>query len=105
MQSHKNPPCITAADLQQLLQQPDRHMLLIDVRSPEEFTALHIPGAVNIPLLALKNNSSIMNTATQLITVCGKGGGRSAEAATSLHQMGFANTVFLCGGTFGWYEN
>ncbi len=102
MHSFTNQPCIAATDLHHLLHQPNKKIVLIDVRSEEEYNALHIPGAVNIPLQHLTNNIEIINTATQVITVCGKSGGRSAEAATLLRQMGFANTTFLCGGTFGW---
>ena len=36
-----------------------------------------------------------------VVTVCGKGGGRSAEASDRLKVFGFKNSYWLCGGTFG----
>ena len=39
-----------------------------------------------------------------LITACGKGGGRSAEATEKLQLLGFSKAIWLCGGTIGWNE-
>ena len=39
-----------------------------------------------------------------IITVCGKGGGRSAEDAVLLKKSGFSKANYLCGGTFGWFD-
>jgi rhodanese-related sulfurtransferase len=38
----------------------------------------------------------------RIITVCAKGGGRSAQAAQVLRDIGFGRTWWLCGGTVGW---
>jgi rhodanese-related sulfurtransferase len=37
----------------------------------------------------------------RIITICGKGGGRSSEAAQLLQSMGF-RAYWLCGGTTQW---
>lgn len=103
MHSHTKQPCIAAIDLHHLLHQSNKKVLLIDVRSEEEYKAMHIAGAVNIPLQNLTRKLEAVSKATQVITVCGKGGGRSAQAVVLLQQMGFTNAAFLCGGTFGWY--
>ena len=82
---------------------PDR-FIIIDVRSKEEYAEKHIPGAINIPLGDLESRSKELSKQTLLITTCGKGGGRSAQAAEKLKQWGFIKAIFLCGGTFGWYD-
>lgn len=82
---------------------PDQHTI-IDVRNPEEYADKHIPGAINIPLDELGSRSGELSKQTIIITACGKGGGRSAEAAAFLKQQGFVHANFLCGGTFGWYD-
>jgi rhodanese-related sulfurtransferase len=84
-------------------QSPDQ-LTLIDVRSPDEFAEKHIPGAINIPLSELESRSKDLSRDDIIITTCGKGGGRSAQGAELLIQLGFSNTNYLCGGTFGWYE-
>jgi rhodanese-related sulfurtransferase len=78
--------------------------VIIDVRSPEEFAAGHVDGAVNIPLDSLAQQASTLPKASVLITVCGKGGGRSERAATELRALGFDSARSLCGGTQAWLQ-
>lgn len=85
-------------------QSPDQ-LIIIDVRSPEEYAEKHIPAAINIPLDELESRSNELSKQAIIITTCGKGGGRSAQAVELLQQMGFSNAKFLCGGTFEWYES
>ncbi|MFM1999929.1 MAG: hypothetical protein RL204_1876 [Bacteroidota bacterium] len=84
------------------LQNRNLDVLLIDVRSQKEFAEIHIPGALNIPLEDLEFQFPMLLQRDLLITTCGKGGGRSKQAADKLREMGFSNTHYLCGGTFGW---
>lgn len=86
-----------------LKQSPDL-VTIIDVRSREEYAEKHIPGAINIPLSELESRSYKLSNQAIIITACGKGGGRSAEAAEKLKQWGFSKAIFLCGGTFAWYD-
>jgi rhodanese-related sulfurtransferase len=101
----KTAECFALADLQQLLKQSPDQIIIIDVRSSEEYTEKNIPGAINIPLDELESRLIKLSKQAIIITVCGKGGGRSAQAAERLQQIGFTNAAFLCGGTFGWYDN
>ena len=93
------------ADLQQLLKQSPDQLTIIDVRNPEEYADKHIPDAINIPLDELASRLNELSKQSLIITACGKGGGRSAQAAEHLQQIGFTNATFLCGGTFGWYDD
>ena len=104
MPEQKITPCFRIADLQQLKKQSPDQVTIIDVRNPEEYAAKHISGAINIPLGELENRSNELSKQSLIITVCGKGGGRSAAAAEKLKQQGFTKAIFLCGGTFGWYD-
>lgn len=104
MQQQKIQECFAIAHLKQLLNQSPGQPVIIDVRSQEEFTEKHIPGAINIPLNELESRATGLSKQAIIITACGKGGGRSAQAAELLKQMGFINASFLCGGTFGWYK-
>ena len=76
---------------------------LVDVRSEAEFTAQHLPYAIHIPLPLLKSALPLLRTYQRVVTVCGKGGGRSAEAAELLRTSG-VNAAWLCGGTLGVLE-
>lgn len=74
---------------------------IVDVRSAEEFEQAHIPNALNIALTELKEKINILSKDFQIVTVCGKGGGRSSDGAKLLKEMGY-NANWLCGGTFKW---
>lgn len=96
--------CFAIEQVQQLLKQSPDKLTIIDVRNPEEFAEKHIPGAINIPLPELEYRSKELSKDAIIITACGKGGGRSAQGAELLKQLGFSNANYLCGGTFGWYS-
>jgi rhodanese-related sulfurtransferase len=104
MHEQKIQTCFAIEDLQQLLKQSPDQLAIIDVRTAEEYTEKNIPGAINIPLDELERRSNELSKQSLIITVCGKGGGRSAEAAVILKQQGFSKALFLCEGTVGWYE-
>ncbi len=74
---------------------------LIDVRSSDEFTDLHIPIAVNIPLDDLKRGLKKISKDTIIVVVCLKGAERSREGAVIAAKMGF-QAYWLCGGTNEW---
>lgn len=96
------PECLAKEKLQQLLAQSPDNLIIIDVRTPEEYVTSHIPIAVNIPIHDLEKRTKEFKRDTIMVTVCGKGGGRSAKASEFLKEMGFNRSYFLSGGTFGW---
>ena len=105
MQEKPIQPCFAIAELNKsLLQSPD-DIMVIDVRSQEEYNDKHIPGAVNISLSELKDQSKKFSKNKLIVTTCGKGGGRSEQGAAILQQQGFTNVSYLCGGTFGWFDH
>ncbi len=78
--------------------------VIVDVRSPVEFAAGHVTGARNIPLDALAARARELSQGFEIVTVCGKGGGRSERAAELLRSLGFASVRSLCGGTAAWLK-
>jgi len=76
---------------------------LIDVRDAEDYSAAHVAGAVHIPLAELGNRTTEIPTGKIPVTICGKGGGRSAEGAKILRQAGYPGALWLEGGTNGWF--
>ena len=81
--------------------QPD--LVVLDVRTPREFTSGHIDGATNIDF---KNS----NFATQLSALdkdqtylihC-RSGGRSTASLKAFKKLGFAHIIHMDGGMNGW---
>jgi phage shock protein E len=65
-----------------------RNAQIIDVRTPSEFSAGHIKGALNIPLSLISQNLTKIRKDRPIITCCASGI-RSASAKTVLKSQGF----------------
>lgn len=79
-------------------------VLIIDVRSPEEYAANHIEGAVNIPAGDIRSRANEIASDCAIVTVCNLGGNRSTEAAKLLRSLGYERVMPLRGGMRGWSE-
>lgn len=71
--------------------------LLIDVRTPMEFEAGSIPGAINIPLDSMREHLGEIPSDRQIILYCGVGL-RGYLASNILRLNGFENVRNLVGG-------
>jgi len=76
---------------------------LVDVRTPAEYAAARVPGAVNIPLaeLASRLDEVSSDRSTEVFLICASGG-RSGRATAALADAGFENPVNVVGGTNAW---
>ena len=91
----------SAKQLAQALGAPGVHLL--DVRTPGEFEALRIAGAVNVPLDTLDPAALLASMAPDdpVFVVC-QTGTRSQFAAAELRAAGFRRVVHVDGGTNAW---
>ena len=94
---------ISLAELKQLLNN-NENIMVIDVRSREEYNDKHIPFAKNLLIEIIEAGNFIPEPNKIIITACGKGGGRSERAAKYLRENNNNEVYFLDGGTFGWIE-
>ncbi|HJP58391.1 MAG TPA: MBL fold metallo-hydrolase [Gemmatimonadaceae bacterium] len=74
---------------------------VIDVRSPEEWSHGHLPGAIHIPLAALPERLDEIDRSRPVVLQC-RGGGRSAIASSLLMSRGLSNVANLKGGYDAW---
>lgn len=75
--------------------------LLLDVRSPREWTARHIDGSVNMPLNHLQERIAEIPRDRRIAVHCA-GGYRSSIAASILHQHGITHLIEMAGGLAAW---
>lgn len=78
---------------------------IVDVRTPGEYAAGHLPGAHNVPLDQLDRALPTLRQAAEggnLLMVCASGN-RSGQACTTLAEHG-VDAVTLTGGTTGWAQ-
>jgi len=105
MQKQIQQECFAINDIKALLRSPAQEpIIILDVREQDEYAERHIPGAINISLRDLENRANELPKNRIIVTACGKGGGRSAQGAALLKQMGFNKANYLCGGTLGWFD-
>jgi len=81
----------------------ERRALFIDVRTPEEYSQGHIPGAMLIPLDELGNRVGEVPKDKKVLIIC-RSGIRSAKANILLQERGFTNTASIKGGMSAWPE-
>lgn len=74
---------------------------IIDVRSPFEYSLMHMKKSVNRPDLLLNSKSLPFSSEQPLIVVC-LTGHRSAVVARKLKKMGYNNVYNLVWGMVGW---
>ncbi|NLD16563.1 MAG: hypothetical protein GX666_03165 [Tissierellia bacterium] len=70
---------------------------LIDVRTAEEFSSGHVPGAINIPLDSIESDFVDSYEKDDIFILYCRSGNRSGQAAKILSENGY-NLVFDAGG-------
>lgn len=75
--------------------------LLVDVRTPGEFAAGHVPGAKNVPLDELEARIAEFGDAGAEVYVICQSGARSSRASAALAAKGL-HPVNVTGGTSAW---
>lgn len=75
--------------------------ILLDVRTPDEYTGEHLPGAVLIPLNELDKRYSELDAGKKVIIYC-RSGRRSLGGAIILCQLGFNRLYNMQGGISNW---
>lgn len=99
-------------DLEERLQEnPD--MLIVDVREPYEFDAMHIEGSLCVPRGILESACEwdyeetepelVRAREREVVVVC-RSGYRSVLAANSMLLLGYSNVVSLKTGLRGWKD-
>ncbi len=91
----------------------DNLPMLLDIREPYEFEAMHIKGSINVPrgILETACEYDFEETVPELvearekeIVVICRSGNRSVFAAEVMKMMGYKNAVSLKTGLRGWVD-
>ncbi len=85
------------------LQEKQTDMTLIDARTAESYAAGHIPGAIHVPLSALREQSANLNKEKLTIVYCYKGVAGNAAQHILQHE-GFKTVYNLTGGNDHYQE-
>jgi sulfur-carrier protein adenylyltransferase/sulfurtransferase len=93
---------ITATELKTMLDNGD-NIFLVDVREPNEYEIVSIPGSVLIPKDQFLTGAALERLPQdQRIVLHCKSGARSAEALAVVKNAGFSDAVHVGGGVLAW---
>ena len=84
----------------------DTTLSLIDVRTPEEFYLVHVPGVkalIQHQEIVSKINESKFPKGNPVYLIC-RSGRRSLIAARELAQCGYESPINIKGGTLAWID-
>ncbi|WP_338598088.1 rhodanese-like domain-containing protein [Saccharopolyspora sp. SCSIO 74807] len=99
---HTPPTTVEPAQVREF-READPQVRLIDVRTPGEFTATHIPGSYNVPLDLLREHRAELTAqhGDPVVLVCASGA-RAEQARALLETAGLDRISVLRGGITGW---
>lgn len=77
-------------------------ILLIDVRTPDEFASGHLSGAINIPVEELQARLNEVPDDKPIVVYC-RSGNRSHTASLILDSAGYSSAIYdIDGGVIAW---
>jgi len=94
---------ISSAQARELLAR-DKKVLVVDVRTPDEFRQARLRGALLIPLAELPQRLKELPRDRPLLLYCSVGA-RSSSAANLLASRGYREVYQISDGLVGWYRN
>ena len=91
---------ITATEAWNLIQDVEE-LVILDVRTQEEYDAGHIEGAILIPVLELSDRLDELDKGSELLVYC-RTGNRSSSAVEILENAGFTKIYHMSNGITEW---
>jgi len=79
-------------------------ILLLDVRTPEEYAQGFIKESMLMPKQTLREDVKKITNKTKIIYVHCRSGIRSAQAVEQLREFGYTNVYSMTGGILSWIE-
>lgn len=89
-------------DVHELARRRADGALVVDVRQPDEYHEVRVPGAALMPLAEVPDRHGELPAEETVYVIC-RSGARSERAAAFLRQQGI-DAVNVTGGTLAWVE-
>lgn len=79
--------------------------VVLDIRTPEEVAAGHLPGAVNIDFYEADFEDRIagLDRDASYVVYC-RSGNRTSQARSVFEDLGFGDVIDVDGGIVAWYD-
>lgn len=92
------------AAIQEIVEAPPADLVILDIRTAEEFAAGHLAGAINIDYYAsdFEDQLADLNLDVPYVMYCNSGN-RSSNALPVMDSLGFQEVYELDGGIQAWF--
>ena len=97
---------VDAARFAEVVNDGSDRLVILDVRTPEEFAAAHIPRAINLDYYraSFPSDLAALDRDAEYAVYC-RSGNRSGETLLLMEGLGFTNVSHLGGGVIDWHES
>ena len=97
---------VSALDGADIQNNPPEDLVILDVRTPEEFAAGHVDGAIMIDFYAadFEDRVAELDPDVPYLLYCNSGN-RSGQTVPLLHELGFNDVADVDGGIQAWMAN
>ncbi|MCP3997539.1 MAG: rhodanese-like domain-containing protein [bacterium] len=94
----------SVSDVTEIVSAPPADLVILDIRTPEEFGTGHIDGAINIDYYAADFEAQLsgLDLTVPYVMYCNSGN-RSSNALPLMDSIGFEEVYELDGGIQAWY--
>ena len=99
-----SPPLVSQQALLERQAKGDPSLFVLDVRTPEEYAAGHVPGAVNVPYDQVASRLAQIPKDKDVVLYC-KSGRRAGLAADVLAANGYTKLEHLQGDMQAWLKD
>ena len=91
-------------EVSEIVDNPPEGLVILDIRTPEEFAAGHIAGAINIDYYAsdFEQRLGVLDLDVPYVMYCNSGN-RSSNALPLMDSIGFSEVYELDGGIQAWF--
>jgi rhodanese-related sulfurtransferase len=92
------------AEIQEIVESPPADLVVLDIRTPEEFAAGHLAGAINVDYYAdnFEDQLADLDLDVPYVMYCNSGN-RSSNALPVMDSLGFQQVHELDGGIQAWF--
>ena len=96
---------VSASEAATVLSERAPEVVLLDVRTPEEFNEVRVPGSVNVDFYAADFASQLDALAKDVpyVVYC-RSGSRSSQTMNIMRELGFLEVWDVDGGIISWNE-
>ena len=96
----------SVGNIAEIVSEPPSDLVILDIRTPEEFAAGHIAGAINIDYYASDFEARLgeLDLEVPYVMYCNSGN-RSGNALPLMDSIGFTEVYELDGGIQAWFNS